>query len=205
MAYIETGIPQAGIVELLFYKGETGKALSTLAHTLLHTSKGLAQYEREMIAAHVSKLNDCEFCHNSHGAVVTELLQDDGKTLECVVNQTPHPKISPKMQALLRIAGKVQQSGRAVMPEDVEAARSKGATDEEIHDTVLIAAAFCMYNRYVDGLATTLPQENSEYGKAAVRLANKGYLYPPQFLRKWVVKMMNKKPMALRQPERKGQ
>ncbi len=100
--------------------------------------------------------------------------------------------VSEKLTALLKIAGKVQQGGKAVSEQDIEAAKERGATDEDIHDTVLIAAAFCMYNRYVDGLGTT-PAAPDEYPDMGKRLAKKGYKYPPLFLRPLIVKMMNKK------------
>lgn len=193
MAYIETGVNQPGIVELLFYKGPTGKALSTLAHTLLHGPSGLTSGERELIAAHVSRLNNCEFCHESHGAAANAHLGDGGKTLECVVKDAGTAPVSEKMKALLQIAGKVQKSGKEVKPEDIESAKNKGASDEDIHDTVLIAAAFCMYNRYVDGLGTRLPETKEEYKPMGDRLARKGYKYPPMFLRKFVIRKMNKK------------
>jgi hypothetical protein len=60
----------------------------------------------------------------------------------------------------------------------VEAARTKGATDRDIHDTVLIAAAFCMFNRYVDGLATWQPDDPEMYKQMGKRLATTGYLTP---------------------------
>ncbi|HEY7307556.1 MAG TPA: hypothetical protein VH601_25760 [Bryobacteraceae bacterium] len=84
--------------------------------------------------------------------------------------------ISGKLKALLAIAGKVQKSGKRVTSEDIEAARREGTTDIEIHDTVLIAAAFCMYNRYVDGLATWAPDDPELYRQPAAQLAIEGYL-----------------------------
>ncbi|HLJ98921.1 MAG TPA: carboxymuconolactone decarboxylase family protein, partial [Streptosporangiaceae bacterium] len=80
-----------------------------------------------------------------------------------------------KLRALLRIAAAVQQGGQHVRGEDVAAARRAGATDLEIHDTVLIAAAFCLYNRYVDGLATTLPDDPSGYAMMAELIVTAGY------------------------------
>jgi hypothetical protein len=73
------------------------------------------------------------------------------------------------------IAGKVQQNGRLVTEADVEAARREGATDREIHDTVLIAAAFSMFNRYVDGLATWAPTDAESYDEMGRRMAEQGY------------------------------
>ncbi|RNI26751.1 carboxymuconolactone decarboxylase [Rufibacter latericius] len=192
MTYINTGVNQPGIVELLFYKGPTGKALSNLAHTLLHGPSTLTSAERELIAAYVSKLNNCEYCHQSHSAAANVHFKDTGETVSCTVENKDTAPISEKMKALLTVAGKVQQSGKAVRQEDIDRAKAKGASDEEIHDTVLIAAAFCMYNRYVDGLGTNVAASH-EYPQMGIRLAKKGYKYPPLFLRKAIVWMMNRK------------
>ena len=192
MTYIKTGIKQPGIVELLFYKGSTGKALSNLAHTLLHGPSGLTPGERELIAAYVSELNRCEFCHESHSASANVHLMDNGETIRSIKEDLNSAPVSAKMKELLKIAGLVQKSGREVKPVHIEDAHIAGATDEDIHDTVLIAAAFCMYNRYVDGLGTNLPESKSEYIPMGERMAKNGYTYPPLFLRKFVIRMMSK-------------
>jgi uncharacterized peroxidase-related enzyme len=191
MAYIQTGIDQPGILELLFYKNSTGNALSNLANTLLLDKSPLTSGERELIASYVSYLNECEFCHLSHTAAANEHLGDQGKTVECVIKDIDTSNVSEKMKSLLRIAGKVQKSGKQVTQSDVNAAKSHGATDEEIHDTVLIAAAFCMFNRYVDGLGTT-PARLDEYPAMGKRMA-KGYKMPPNFLKKFILKYVAKR------------
>lgn len=192
MTYIKTNINQPGIVELLFYKGPTGRALSNLAQTLLHGPSQLSPGEREVIASYVSDLNKCQFCSESHGASATAHFNDGGKTVMSVKDDLSKSLVSDKMKALLKIAGLVQKSGRDVTTESIENARNNGASDEDIHDTVLIAAAFCMYNRYVDGLGTNLPAEKSEYIPMGKRLAHTGYKYPPMFLRKFVIRMMQR-------------
>jgi uncharacterized peroxidase-related enzyme len=192
MTYIKTGIQQPGILELLFYKGSTGKALSSLAHTLLHGPSQLSPGERELIASYVSNLNDCEFCHESHSAAANFHLNDGGAIIESVKADLNNSQVSEKMKALLSIAAKVQKSGREVTPDLVDRAKQAGASDEDIHDTVLIAAAFCMYNRYVDGLGTHLPADRKEYIPMGKRMALNGYKYPPLFLRKFVIRMMRK-------------
>jgi uncharacterized peroxidase-related enzyme len=193
MSYIETNIQQPGIVELLFYKGTTGKALSNLAQTLLHGPSPLSMGERELIASYVSHLNNCEFCHESHCASANFHFGDSGITVNAVKNDLDKAPISNKMKSLLKIAGLVQISGRNVTIDFINAAKQAGASDEEIHDTVLVAAAFCMYNRYVDGLGTNLPAEKKEYLPMGKRMAITGYKYPPLFLRKFVIRMMSKK------------
>jgi uncharacterized peroxidase-related enzyme len=191
MTYIKTDVHQPGIVELLFYKGRTGKALSNLADTLLHGPSQLSRGERELIASYVSELNKCEFCHDSHSAISSFHLNDNGNTAALVKADIETAPVSVKMKSLLKIAGQVQISGREVRPEHIEAARNAGATDDQIHDTVLIAAAFCMYNRYVDGLGTQQATK-AEHLVMGKRLAKNGYKYPPLFLRKFVVRMLNR-------------
>jgi len=192
MTYIKTDVPQPGIVELLFYKGPTGKALSNLAHTLLHGPSPLTFGERELIASYVSALNKCEYCHESHSASANFHLNDSGYAVKFIKTDLEKAPVTGKMKALLKIAGQVQKSGRDVTHAAIETARQEGASDEDIHDTVLIAAAFCMYNRYVDGLGTNLPAEKGEYIPMGKRMAEIGYKYPPLFLRKFVIWMMKR-------------
>lgn len=191
MAYIQTGINQPGIVELLFYKYSTGNALSNLAQTLLLGKSPLSPGERELIAAYVSHLNSCEFCHTSHAAACNVHLGDQGKLISEVITNLETANLPAKMKALLKIAAKVQESGKRVTANDIEHAKSLGANEEEIHDTVLIAAAFCMFNRYVDGLgaSSASPEEYSEMGKRM----SKGYKMPPRFLKNLVLKLMRKR------------
>ena len=198
MSYIETNIQLPGIVELLFYKGPSGKALSNLAHTILHGPSPLSKGERELIASYVSHLNSCEFCHESHSASANSHFNDSGSLVNAVKQDLETAPVSDKIKCLLKIAAQVQKSGRHVTTEHIDAAKKAGASDEAIHDTVLIAAAFCMFNRYVDGLGTRLPAEKSAYGTMGLRLSKTGYKYPPLFLRKFVLKMMSKKPIQLK-------
>lgn len=189
MSYIQTGNSLPGILELLYYKSSTGKALSNLAHTLLHGPSSLTRAERELIAAHVSELNRCSFCADSHGASATAHLNDGGAAVAGLKNGAVVQ--TPKLKALLAVAAKVQKGGREVKPGDIESARAAGATDEEIHDAVLIAAAFCMYNRYVDGLGTAAAKPE-DYSVMGARLSRHGYKYPPFFLRSFVKRMLHK-------------
>ncbi|PTX21059.1 putative peroxidase-related enzyme [Pontibacter mucosus] len=190
MTYINTGIKQPGIVELLFYKNNTGNALSNLANALLIEKSPLSSGERELIASYVSYLNECEFCHLSHSAAANAHLGDNGKTVSCIIENIETANISEKLKQLLKIAGKVQKSGKLVTSEDIEVAKLNGAIDEEIHDTVLIAAAFCMFNRYVDGLGT-IPATKEEYPEMGRRMS-KGYKMPPNFLKKFILKLMKR-------------
>jgi uncharacterized peroxidase-related enzyme len=115
------------------------------------------------------------FCMMSHAAASKSFYGDDATIVDDVLKDMHQANISNKMKALLHIAGKVQILGREVTQQDVDAARNEGATDKEIHDTVLIAAAFCMFNRYVDGLGTWAPPDRQLYVERAVWRADEGY------------------------------
>jgi uncharacterized peroxidase-related enzyme len=176
MAHIALNNEQLpGIVGLLDYSPATGKALTDLANALLVDDSTLSKAEREIIAASVSWWNGCHFCHTSHAAAAMAHAGADISFIDDIKQGLRDTEVSPKLRALLDIAHHVQQGGKKVTPEDIEAARRKGATDKEIHDTVLIAAAFCMYNRYVDGLGTWAPAPNEAYVEMGQELARKGY------------------------------
>ena len=169
------GIP--GIVGPMMFSPDTAKPLNELAEILLRGPNSLSPGDREMIAAYVSSQNDCYFCHTVHGAVAAHHWGGNEQLVRDVKLDFAAAPISDKLKALLAIAGKVQQGGKQVTSEDVSRARQLGATDKEIHDTVLIAAAFCMYNRYVDGLATWAPDDAPEiYRASGKRLAEEGYV-----------------------------
>jgi uncharacterized peroxidase-related enzyme len=182
MAYIKLKEGLPGIRGPFAFRPETARPMSELAQVLLHDANTLSRADRELIATHVSHLNDCDYCQTSHGAIAAHHLQGDEKLVEQVKCDPAAATVSPKLKALLRIAGKVQQGGKSVLTEDVAAARAQGATDIEIHDTVLIAAAFCMYNRYVDGLATFTPQDQESYRERAAGVAVHGYMRLPALL-----------------------
>ena len=167
------GLP--GIVGPMIAYPETEKHLNGLADALLRGPSSLTPGEREMIAAYVSAGNACSFCTQLHASTARHLLGNAREMVDQVLSQGSHAPVSEKLQALLEIAGKVRQDGRRVQEEDVARARKAGADDKAIHDTVLIAAAFSMYTRYVDGLATWTPQEPELYEEMAAQLAENGY------------------------------
>jgi len=175
MAHIQVPEGAPGILGPMAISPESTKALRELVEVLLRGPNTLTPAEREMIAMYVSSQNDCRFCQMSHGAAAAEHLGGDYDLIDWVKRDYGTAKISDKLKSLLAIAGKVQKGGKHVTPEDVARARQQGATDKEIHDTVLIAAAFCMFNRYVDGLASVAPQDLSTYPPRAMQIVEKGY------------------------------
>jgi uncharacterized peroxidase-related enzyme len=183
MAHIELGVDEKefpGITGPMRFRPLTAEPLNHLAEALLRAPNSLPAAERELIAAYVSGLNECTFCCSSHSAFAVAQYAaanvDQGEcTVARVLADLDSAPVSAKLKALLRIAAAVQQSGRAVTPQLIEAGRAEGATDVELHDTVLIAAAFCMFNRYVDGLGTFAPDTAEAYVPMAKRIVEVGY------------------------------
>ena len=168
-----------GITGLLEYRQDTAAPIRELTQILLRGDSTLSQGERELIATVVSFNNDCIFCTTAHTAAA-DLLLGESETCEMVKQDIDTAPVSSKMKTLLKIAKLVQKSGKEVTPEVVAAAKAEGATDEEIHDTVLIAALFCLYNRYVDGLASITPTNPEFYEYLGERIVNHGYNRLPQ-------------------------
>lgn len=167
-----------GIGSLMAFRPETAGPLRDLAEVLLRSANTLSRGDRELIAAFVSRRNECDFCCWSHSAFAARQLAG-GRTLVAEALRAPEAApVSDKMKALLGIAARVREGGKAVTQEAIAAARGAGATDVEIHDTVLIAAAFCMYNRYVDGLAAVTPTDLDVYDRMAERIVADGYRAP---------------------------
>ena len=180
MPHIALPPGHAGIRGAMAFRPETAQPLNALVEVLLTGPSTLTRGERELIATYVSSLNCTHFCHSIHGAIAAAHLGGNEALVRQVKTDFTQADISPKLKALLVVAGKVQKDGKLVAPADVQAAGNLGATDLEIHDTVLIAAAFCMYNRYVDGLATTQPRDPILYAQMGKRMAELGYASTPE-------------------------
>jgi uncharacterized peroxidase-related enzyme len=178
MAHISLPEGMPGIRGPMAFRPETAAPLNQLVEVLLQGPSTLSKGERELIATYVSSLNQCRYCATIHGAIAKHHLNDGEVVAQVKVDPEAAP-ISAKVKSLMRIAARVQQGGRNVTEADVAAARAEGATDVEIHDTVLIAAAFCMFNRYVDGLATWAPEDPAIYDRMGAERAVQGYLAPP--------------------------
>ena len=177
MAHIALPDGFPGISAGFAFRPETAKPMRELAHLLLHEPGSLSPGERELIATYVSSGNCTVFCAMSHGAAAAAHL-GDSSIVERVKADFLTAPVGAKLKALLVIAGKVREDGKLVTEVDVQAARALGATDLEIHDTVLIAAAFSMYNRYVDGLGTWQPTDPEMYAQMGKHLAEEGYTKP---------------------------
>ena len=180
-----SGVPQvqlpdviSGIRALFALRPDAAAPLVELTRVLLEGESTLTRGERELIGARVSALKGCPFCRESHSAVAGCLLGDE-VVVRDVVHDPQVSLISRRLKALLAIADAVQRSARDVLPEHIDRARGEGATNREIHDTVLIAALFCLFNRYVDGLAAPTPSDPDTYRRRAQLVAAHGYHATP--------------------------
>ncbi|MBU3742589.1 MAG: carboxymuconolactone decarboxylase [Candidatus Kapabacteria bacterium] len=177
MPHIPVSPTTPGIRGLFDFRPETGAALKKLAHVLLHGESPLTKGERELIATFVSHGNGCKFCTMSHAAAARFHYGADSDVVDAVVYRNDRSGVSELMSVLLDIAERVRIGGRNVSDELVAKARALGAVDRHIHDTVLIAAAFCMFNRYVDGLRALTPEKFEDYVPMGERMATLGYSF----------------------------
>jgi uncharacterized peroxidase-related enzyme len=142
----------------------------------------LVRAEREMLATATSAANDCFYCMDSHGAFATALLEKTGDTERVALIDTikigSSDGLDPKMQALLHIARTVQRAPRELTAGDVDAAITAGASDADVQLAVLIASAFSMYNRMVDGFRAQTPPSAEAYRARASEIADFGYSAP---------------------------
>ena len=172
-----------GITGLLEFRLDTAYPIRDLTQILLRGESTLTQAERELIATVVSAGNECKFCTAAHTAAA-DILLGESSTSKMVLNDLENAPVSDKMKVLLEIAKNVQISGKRVSQALIEKAKSLNATDLEIHDTVLIAALFCLYNKYVDGLASITPDDPSYYQNLGNKIVNQGYLRSPELIKK---------------------
>ena len=182
MSHIALPEDYPGVRSLFMFNPTTAKPLNDLVQTLLHdpSTSTLTPGERELIAAYTSSLNHCKYCATTHGAIAKYQLGGNEVVVQHILHQdVDKAEISDKLKALLHIAAKVQKDGKSVTEDDINSAKANGATDKEIHDAVLIAATFCMFNRYVDGLATWAPDDASVYDAIGKQRASEGYLTKP--------------------------
>jgi len=175
MAYIDLPPGLPGIRGPLAFRPETAAPLNELVDILLRGPHPLTPGERELIATAVSSDNDCRYCQTIHGAIAAHHLGGAEDLVRQVTADCERAAVSEKLKALLAIARLTARSGRSVTAEAVSRARQAGASDLEIHDTVLIAAVFCLCNRYVDGLATWAPEDPEFYRQRAALVADIGY------------------------------
>ncbi|MBU3742587.1 MAG: hypothetical protein FGM24_09935, partial [Candidatus Kapabacteria bacterium] len=164
-----------GIRGPMVVRPDASAALNELASVLLHDDHSLTAGEREYIATAVSRANSCEYCSNIHAAITAAHMGIGREDVLRAADTIDLLQPSDKLRELTTLALLVRNGGLEIMEQDVTRARAAGATDIEIHDAILIGSAFCMFNRYVDGLATTVPEEPTTYDEMGRNRAQQGY------------------------------
>lgn len=170
---LAAGLP--GIVALFAFSPETAKPMNELAERLLRDEHPtLSRGERELIASGVSYANNTEFCQRSHAAFAKFNFEKEGH--EAWTLETDH-KEGSKQEVIINLAlHTAQNNAEAVKHFALEGLEKNLVTEQEVHDVVLIASAFCMYNRYVSCLDAPVPQEDAAYEAMAERIYNEGYI-----------------------------
>jgi uncharacterized peroxidase-related enzyme len=191
-APIVGGLPDLpGIVAVMALTPALGHHLRGLADVLLvddYPGATLSRAEREMLATAVSAANECFFCTDSHAAHAVALLERSGAlelapAVEAMAAGS-FEGVSEKLRTLARIACTVAADARRLGADDVAAARAAGATDGDVQLAILIAAAFSMYNRLVDGFRARTPADTAVYRARAAEIATQGYAAPSALSRR---------------------
>jgi uncharacterized peroxidase-related enzyme len=171
-----------GILTALTLTPALGVHLRGLADELLvddFAGATITRHQREMLATAVSAANDCFYCMDSHGAFASALLERNDATDQLALVDTiklgSSDGFDPKMRALLHIARTVRGEPRELTATDVQAALDAGASDQDVQLAVLIAAAFSMYNRIVEGFRARTPPTAEVYRERAGQIADHGY------------------------------
>jgi uncharacterized peroxidase-related enzyme len=187
-----------GMIALGAYRPDVYGQMAALANNVLrtgHPESTLIPSEREMIASYVSSLNNCTYCATVHGAVavahmhnakaegtgqgdqVTKAKAEEIVDSICIKHDSDAngTEASPKLKKLLKIASQVRESGQNITAEAIAEAKEVGVTDMDIHDTVLIASLFCMFNRYVDGLTGEISGNIEHLKEGGGMIAENGY------------------------------
>lgn len=179
MPYIQLPDNAVGMRGLMAFRPHLAPHLGAFTEGILSIEEGLSKAEREIIGTVVSKLNDCQLCEGVHGAVAACYLDNNEALIEQIKEDYENAPITDKLKALLSIATSVQKGGKHVSESQIQRAKDLGATDIEIHDTVIIAATFCFFNRYLDGLGIT-PIEDPEVFRQRGKMIADGLGYAPK-------------------------
>ena len=121
--------------------------------------------ERELMAAFVSGLNACQFCHDTH-RIVAELHGIDAGVLETLVTDTAHASVSPPLAAVLAYLRKLTQTPSRMTDADARAVFNAGVSEQALYDAITICALFNFMNRIVEGCGVMRNEANIAISRA---------------------------------------
>jgi uncharacterized peroxidase-related enzyme len=172
MTYLPSLPPGAVLLDVFRARPEIYRPLIDYHQALLRGPSPLSAGERELIAAYVSGLNACGYCHGVHAATA-QAFGVPGETLTALLADVGSAPVAERLKPLLRYVGKLTSNPAKITPTDAEAVLEAGWDERALHDAVAVCALFNMMNRLVDGLGITGDAEY--FGVAADRLHGQGY------------------------------
>lgn len=175
MAHIDLGLDEnlfPGINGPLRFRPETGKPLLELAEVLLRGPHPLTAGERELIAAYVSGLNACGYCHGVH-TVTAQACGVAAGVAPAVVEDLDAAPVDEKLRPVLRYVGKLTRAPSSVTRADADEVRAAGWSDQALHDAVMVCALFNFMNRMVEGHGISAGPDY--FVKSGMRLRETGY------------------------------
>ena len=172
MAYLPSLPENASLLDVFRMFPETNEPLLVFHETLLRGPSPFTEAERELVAAYVSGLNGCRYCHGVHMATAERLGIEPGAITSLL--QNGHSSAIPgNMSPVLNIAKKLTMRADGVTQADADAVFAAGWSETAFYHLVAVVALFNYMNRLVEGLGIEL---NPAYAQtAAKRLADRGY------------------------------
>lgn len=163
----------ASLLNLFQRFPETCTPLIEFHEVLLRGPSPFSESERELIAAYVSGLNRCRYCHGVHSATAA-ILGVPSQTIESLIDDVETAPVSEKMRPVLRYARKLTQDPRGVSQADADAILAAGWDEIALYHAVAVIALFNFMNRLVEGMGIEL--DRAYVKPASERLAKNGYL-----------------------------
>lgn len=172
MVHLPSMPKNASLLDVFRMFPETNEPLIAFHEVLLRGPSPFTEGERELVAAYVSGLNGCRYCHGVHTATAERLGIEPG-AIASLLNGDDTAAIPDRMRPVLNVAKKLTQSANGVTQRDVDAVFAAGWNETAFYHLVAVAALFNYMNRLVEGLGIEL---NPGYAQAAARrLADRGY------------------------------
>ncbi len=172
MAYLPSLPDDAVLLDVFRAYPQTARPLLDYHQALLRGPSPLSEAERELIAAYVSGLNACRYCHGVHAATAKAFGMPEG-TLGALLADVGTAPVTERMKPLLRYVGKLTLTPAKIIPGDAEAVLAAGWEEQALHDAVAVCGLFSLMNRLVEGLGITAGEDY--FIAAARRLTGTGY------------------------------
>jgi uncharacterized peroxidase-related enzyme len=179
MSYLKSLPAETTLLQVFRAHPEPAKHLLAFHETVLRGDSPFTTGEREMIAAYVSGLNSCDYCHGIH-SVTAEAFGVPAGLLEAAVADLDSAPVSDKLKPVLAYVGKLTRTPSRMTEADAEAVFAAGWDENALHDAVLVCALFNFMNRMVEGIG--IKADAAYATESGERLAEVGYAGLAKFL-----------------------